>query len=119
MKSLSSLVNEVASDPKHNTDKNSILSLITKYLDAYEVEGGEHLGHGATARRSYLVKCTNINDVEDICKGIWSIIAEWQGRDKPEESCIKYMTAMWKAAFKANEKEAKFVRIPFEIYDKD
>lgn len=69
------------------------------------------------------MKCNSINDVADICKGIWSIIAEWQEQDKPEEECIKYMTGMWKAAFSSNQdasgKEAKFVRIPFEIYDRN
>jgi len=124
MKSLVEHVLESeASHPAMHTEKNSKLALITKYLDKYEVEGGEHIGHGMLARTSYLVKCTSPNDVEDICRGIWSVIAEWQGRDKPEESMIKYMTSMWKNAFLAqndgHQKKASFVRIPFEIYDND
>lgn len=70
------------------------------------------------------MKCNSINDVADICKSIWSIIAEWQGQEKPEEECINYMTVMWKGIFNGDMKvggnpKATYVMIPFEIYDKN
>lgn len=93
--------------------KPNKLDLITKYLDRYTVEGGELIGNSANRRYSYFVVCKNKSDVKDICTAIWSIIAEWQGKDKPEEGCIKYMTAMWEAAF---SKGVKQVKIPFELF---
>lgn len=106
MKSLAEIIKEA---------KVSNLDLITKYLDAYTVVGGEKSGPSKNRRISYSVICKTRSDIKNICTGIWSIIAEWQGRDKPEENCIKYMTAMWESAWDS-QKDTKEISIPFDLY---
>lgn len=111
MKSLVELVNEATVNEAEGTP----LNLITKYLDAYTVIGGEKIGSAKNRRHSYLVVCKKKSDIKNICTGIWSIVAEWQGRDKPEENCIKYMTSMWENAWDSR-KDNKEVKIPFELF---
>lgn len=108
MKSLLEVITE-----QHKASK---LDLISKYLDAYTVIGGEKTGPSKNRRISYSVVCKSKSNIKDICTGIWSIIAEWQGRDKPEQDCIKYMTAMWESAWDSQE-GTKEIRIPFDLYE--
>lgn len=112
MKSLVEVVDEAVV----NEGNKSVLDLINKYLDPYTVIMGGKIGSAKIRRRNYLVVCKRRADIKEVCKGIWSIIAEWQGRDKPEENCIKYMTALWESAWDS-QKDTKEVKIPFDLFD--